>query len=158
MFTDVTTQNCEVGVNLRSTSAGPVQIIDSSLDASQFAIKTDEKTTSKLMLTSTTIERGNVYIKGGTLLASDCDFNNPSPQVFFGSAGTGTLSGNRAKNQMCIRDRPRIISRSAMRRGISFTSPLRSSISFRNTSARARRETFTCTSSAAPNGRKRAPA
>ena len=45
MFTDVTTQNCEVGVNLRSTSAGPVQIIDSSLDASQFAIKTDEKTT-----------------------------------------------------------------------------------------------------------------
>ena len=99
MFTNVTTENCEVGVDIRSTSTEAVQIINSSLDASRFAIRTDEKATSELVLTSSTIERGNVYIKGGTLLASDCDFNNPSPQIFFGTVGTGSLSGNRAKNQ-----------------------------------------------------------
>lgn len=98
MFTDVTTRNCENGLVLGERANNTVQLINSDIDASKFAVKTDEKSSGKVVITSTKITRGNVYIKGGTLLATNCDFNNPSPQVFFGSAGTGALSGSRFKN------------------------------------------------------------
>lgn len=98
MFTDIVTKNCENGLVLGERAINTVQLINADIDASQFAIKIDEQASGKVALTNSTIARGNVYIKGGTLLASNCDFNNPAPQIFFGSAGTGTLSGSRFAN------------------------------------------------------------
>ena len=81
MCTGIETVNCETGVGIEKSASGVVQLHTCSLDATKNAILMHESASTRLMVLQSDINSGAVNINGGTFTVTDCDFNNPAPQI-----------------------------------------------------------------------------
>jgi len=95
MFTDIKIQNCEYGVYLSDASAGVLQLYKWKIDASNYALFSDKKSSTRIAMQESEIKRGKVRLQGGTLTALDNDFNNEKPQIQFEANARGNITGNR---------------------------------------------------------------
>lgn len=95
MFTDINIQNCEYGAYLSNASAGVLQLYKWRIDATNYALFSDKKSSTKIAMQESTVKRGKVLLRGGTLSALDNDFNNDKPQIQFEANSRGNITGNR---------------------------------------------------------------
>lgn len=95
MCTGIKTVNCETGIGIEQTASGVVQLHTCSLDATTNAISVHESASTRLMMLQSEIKSGAVDIKGGTFTVSDCDFNNPAPQISMKKNARAIITGNR---------------------------------------------------------------
>ncbi len=106
MFARVNTVGCTNGVvvgNAGSTD-GALQLHTCSIGGTSNAISTDPSSLARVIVQQCTITSGKVNINGGTLMASDCDFNNSAPQITLGDKSRGIITGNRFKNTANIQN------------------------------------------------------
>ena len=94
MFTRVEMENCENGIVV-SSADGPVQLYGCEISARENAVLMESGSSSRLMMEQCTVKGGAVNSMSGDFVASDCDFNNTTPQVFIGSDARCILKGNR---------------------------------------------------------------
>lgn len=93
LFDKINIKNCENGVLINDGTGDVVEIFDATIDASKYAIRTSEQSGTNVLLNQSAITRGQVAINGGTLTANGCAFNNLTPQIYFGLAGRGIITG-----------------------------------------------------------------
>jgi len=106
MFARTNAVNCTNGlvVGGGSASDGAIQLHTCSLQASNNAVQTDANCVGRVLLEHCTIASGKVDIQGGTLLASDNDFNNATPQITLGAKSRGAITANRFANAVNIQN------------------------------------------------------
>jgi hypothetical protein len=104
MFSRVTTTNCETGIYVGPNTNGVLQFHTSTLAGTTSAVEIAPASQTRLMLQQCTIGQGVVHAAGGTLTASDCDFNNASPQVTLDANSRGIITANRFKNPVKIQN------------------------------------------------------
>jgi len=97
MFTRMNFTNCDTAVNIAANTSGVVQFYKCTIDA-KTALYTAATTTTKIALQESVINKGPVTLYGGTLVASDCDFNTAAPQARIEANARAILTGNRFKN------------------------------------------------------------
>lgn len=104
MFARCTTINCATGLAIGGGSAtnGTLQLHTCTFGGSTDAVATEPTCVARILMQQCTITGGNVNIGGGTLAASDCDFNNKAPQISLGANSRGIITGNRFKNEARI--------------------------------------------------------
>ncbi|WP_267298180.1 glycosyl hydrolase family 28-related protein [Parachryseolinea silvisoli] len=95
MCTGIKTVTCETGIAVENSASGVVQLHTCSLDATKNAILVDESASTRLMMLQSTIQAGAVSVGGGTFTATDCDFNNPAPQISITKNARAIITGNR---------------------------------------------------------------
>ena len=95
MCTGIKTVKCETGIAVESSASGVVQLHTCSLDATKNAILIDESASTRLMILQSDIHKGAVNVSGGTFTATDCDFNNPAPQISITKNARAIITGNR---------------------------------------------------------------
>jgi hypothetical protein len=104
LFTRITTTNCETGVYVGSNTNGVLQFHTSTLAGTAKAVEIATGSQTRLMLQQCTFGEGAVHAAGGTLTASNCDFNNASPQVTLDANARGIITANRFKNPVKIQN------------------------------------------------------
>jgi uncharacterized protein YjdB len=104
MFARCKTVSCETGVSIASGTSGTAQFHTCTIGGNINSITTNPASTTRTMLEQCTITKGNVDIGGGTLLASDNDFNNNQPQVALGNNSRGIITGNRFSKGVSIQN------------------------------------------------------
>lgn len=106
MFARCTTINCATGLAIGggSSSNGALQLHTCTFGGSVDAITSDPGCVARILMQQCTVTGGNVNINGGTLSASDCDFNNKAPQIVLGANSRGIITGNRFKNTVNIQN------------------------------------------------------
>jgi hypothetical protein len=95
MCTGIKTVQCETGIAVQNSASGVVQLHTCSFDATKNAISMDESSSTRLMMLQSKINNGAVNISGGTFTATDCDFNNPAPQINVMRNARALITGNR---------------------------------------------------------------
>lgn len=95
MFARCNTVSCETGVAIASGTSGTVQFHTCTLGGTLNGVTVDPASTTRTMMEQCTITKGKVDIGGGTLLASDNDFNNNQPQIMLDNNSRGIITGNR---------------------------------------------------------------
>lgn len=101
MFTRMNFINCDTAINIASGTSGVVQFYKCAIDA-KTALYTAATTTTKISLQESVISKGSLVLYGGTLAATDCDFNTPAPQARIEANARAILTGNRFKNTQQI--------------------------------------------------------
>lgn len=97
LFDDITIKNCENGVLITEGTGDVVEFFDTTIDASRYALRTALESGTKVLFNQSTVERGQVAINGGTLIANGSAFNNLKPQIYFGLTGRGIITGSTFK-------------------------------------------------------------
>jgi hypothetical protein len=105
MFTEMKMKNCEWGVYLSPQSGGRLQLYKWDIDATDYAVFADEKSSTTITLQESTVGNGKVNLQGGVLLAMDNDFDNDAPQITFEAGGRGNIVSNRFKNAVQIQEK-----------------------------------------------------
>lgn len=95
MCTGIKTVKCETGIAVHNSASGVVQLHTCSLDATKNAILVDESASTRLMVLQSDINKGEVNVNGGTFTVTDCDFNNPAPQISITKSARAIITGNR---------------------------------------------------------------
>jgi hypothetical protein len=95
MCTGIKTVNCETGIAVRNSASGVVQLHTCSLNATKNAILVEESASTRLMILQSEINSGAVNVSGGTFTVTDCDFNNPAPQISITKSARAIITGNR---------------------------------------------------------------
>ncbi|MFM7024331.1 MAG: family 43 glycosylhydrolase [Flavobacteriales bacterium] len=96
---------CEYGVYAAANTGGVLQLYKWNISATDAAIFSDKTSGTKILLQESAIASGKVQLQGGTLLATDNDFNNTAPQIQFEYNSRGNLTGNRFKNAVNISEK-----------------------------------------------------
>ncbi|MFC5530691.1 glycosyl hydrolase family 28-related protein [Cohnella yongneupensis] len=109
MFTNVNIEQSESGIVIDPNRAGTIQLSGCTIDAVTKAIAVDATSTTKVLMQQCTINSGAVDMQGGTLVASDSDFNNAAPQIVLGTESRGNIIGNRFKEEAKIENNSRYI-------------------------------------------------
>lgn len=104
MCTGIKTVNCETGIGIEKTASGVVQLHTCSLDATKYAIIIHESASTRLLMLQSEINSGAVEINGGTFTVSDCDFNNPAPQISIKKNARSIITGNRFLQEVQIEE------------------------------------------------------
>lgn len=104
MFARCKTVSCETGVAIASGTSGTAQFHTCTIAGNLNSITTNAASTTRTMLEQCTITKGNVDIGGGTLVASDNDFNNNQPQIALGNNSRGIITGNRFSKGVSIQN------------------------------------------------------
>lgn len=104
MCTGIKTVKCETGIAVRNSASGVVQLHTCSLEATKNAILVDESASTRLMILQSEIKAGAVNVSGGTFTATDCDFNNPAPQISIMKNARAVLTGNRFAHAVQINE------------------------------------------------------
>jgi hypothetical protein len=102
MCTGIKTVKCETGIAVENSASGVVQLHTCSLDATKNAILVDESASTRLMVLQSTVQAGAVTVGGGTLTVTDCDFNNPAPQISITKNARAIITGNRFAQEVNI--------------------------------------------------------
>ncbi|WP_052350727.1 glycosyl hydrolase family 28-related protein [Paenibacillus gorillae] len=110
MFTRVHIQDSETGIAAGPATSGVLQLNGSDINASLHAIAVDPTSQTKLIVQQSTIAGGDVAVAGGTLMASDSDFNNAAPQIRITDSARAILTGNRFSGTPDIEDTSKFIS------------------------------------------------
>lgn len=106
MFARVNTIGCTNGIVVGSNNTdGALQLHTCNINGSTNAISTAPGCMARIMAQQCTFGGGKVDIAGGTLMASDCDFNNSAPQITLGERSRGVITGNRFRNTVKIVDK-----------------------------------------------------
>jgi uncharacterized protein YjdB len=95
MCVGIKTVKCETGIAVENSASGVLQLHTCSLDATKNAIRVDQSSSTRLMILQSDIIKGAVNVSGGTFTATDCDFNNPAPQISVTKNARAILTGNR---------------------------------------------------------------
>jgi uncharacterized protein YjdB len=95
MYSRIKISNCNNGITIGPKVKFPIQLHTCEITATQNAITTDAGSSVKLMIQKCTINGGQVLISGGTLTASDCDFNDNIHKIIIGANARVALTGNR---------------------------------------------------------------
>lgn len=93
LFDDITIKNCENGVLINDGTGDVVEFFHTTIDASKYALRTSSQSGTNVLFNQSTVNRGQVAINGGTLTANSSTFNNLTPQIYFGIAGRGVITG-----------------------------------------------------------------
>lgn len=104
LFARINMVDCETGVYVGPGTSGAIELHTCNLGGTTNAIVTDKTSTTKILMQQSIIPSGKVAVSGGILSASDCDFNNASPQIILGANGRGVITGNRFKETVSITD------------------------------------------------------
>ncbi len=104
MYARIKIINCNNGFTFGPNIKFPVQLHTCEISANQNAITTDAASTLKLMMQKCIINKGQVIISGGTLSASDCDFNDSIHKIILGSNSRSILTGNRFVNAALLQN------------------------------------------------------
>lgn len=110
MFTNIKIEHSVNGIVASSEQEGALQLYGCSIEASEKAIYSSSASLTKLMMRQCDITSGEVAIDGGTLIASDNDFNNQSPHVSLGEESRAILTSNRFNGDPLIDNRSKYIS------------------------------------------------
>lgn len=102
LFARINNVDCETGLYVGPGTSGVIEFHTCNFGGTTSAIVIDKTSTTKVLLQQSTISSGSVSVSGGVLSASDCDFNNPSPQLILGANGRGLITGNRFKETVKI--------------------------------------------------------
>jgi uncharacterized protein YjdB len=94
MYSRIKISNCNNGITIGPKVKFPIQLHTCEITATQNAITTDAGSSVKLMMQKCTINGGQVLISGGTLTASDCDFNDNIHKIIIGANARVALTGN----------------------------------------------------------------
>lgn len=93
LFDEINIKNCENGVLITDGTSDVVEFFHTTIDASKYALRTSGQSSTKVLFNQSVVKRGQVAINGGTLTANGSEFNNKTPQIYFGVAGRGILTG-----------------------------------------------------------------
>jgi len=104
MFAKINIDKCNNGITIGPRVKFPIQLHTCEINASQNALTTDEGSTVKLLMQKCTLNGGQVLISGGTITASDCDFNDPIHKIVIGSNARAVLTGNRFTDVMLLQN------------------------------------------------------
>lgn len=104
MFTGINTVDCETGIEVTQTASGVVQLHTCSIGATKNAISMHESSSTRLMVLQSEINSGAVDIKGGTFTITDCDLNNPAPQISLKKNTRAIITGNRFAQEVQIEE------------------------------------------------------
>lgn len=102
LLSRINTIDCETGVFVGPGTSGAIEFHTCNFGGTNNAFVADKTSTTKIIMQQSVVSSGKVNISGGILSASDCDFNNPAPQVIIGANGRGLLTGNRFKEGVKI--------------------------------------------------------
>lgn len=105
MFQDVEVTNCEYGLFIPAHAGGAVQLNNCRLQASKYAIGVDANSSTRLLVNQCRITSGKVEALGGTLVMTDSDIDNNTPQIILGPESRGIISGNRFGKTATIENR-----------------------------------------------------
>ena len=104
MFSEVKIAGCEFGIYFTDIAAGVAQLYKSDISATKCAIYSNSASSTTFALLESTVSAGKVLMQGGTLLATNNNFNNPQPQIEFEANSRGSIVGNRFAQAAQIRE------------------------------------------------------
>ncbi len=105
MFSRINTIDCETAIGVEPNTSGVVQLHTCNLGATKNAIQIDPSASIRLMLLQSAVLKGAVNIEGGTFTATDCDFNNETPQIALKKNSRGIITGNRFAKSVLIENK-----------------------------------------------------
>lgn len=117
MFARVKVKDCENAIAVGAENRGQIQFHTSEFEAKNLAINAYNGSNARIMMQKCKILKGGVSISGGTLMASDCDFTEPSKKIILGPKSRYILTGNRFIN-------PGLIEKRSVSKSILDTTPV----------------------------------
>ena len=102
LFDEIKIYNCENGIVVKGGTSDAVQFAKADITCTKYSVNVDKTSTTKVMMTDSTIHKGLVNMDGGTFISTNNTFDNKVPQIVIGSLGRVSLTGNKFNKEKTI--------------------------------------------------------
>ena len=104
MFHKINIKDCDYGVYFPATAENTFQITGASINAKKYAIRSEKGSATRMLFDQCTIASGEIEVLGGSLMLTDSDINNKTPQVKIGLDARAIIVGNRSDKEFDIQN------------------------------------------------------